>query len=110
MATPRTMSGAPHWREVRELEAHIGSIAFVLDDCLYVSPALFDMIEQREPKPCVYEVVGSDSYLRPACQPMATARRRQSWHYCPYCGGEFSVKTPVYKCPHCGGDLKLAKE
>jgi DNA-directed RNA polymerase subunit RPC12/RpoP len=29
---------------------------------------------------------------------------------CPYCGGEFSVKTPVYRCPHCGGDLRLVKE
>jgi len=29
---------------------------------------------------------------------------------CPYCGREFSVKTPVYKCPQCGGDLRLERQ
>ena len=28
---------------------------------------------------------------------------------CPYCGTEFSVKTPVHRCPHCGGDLRLER-
>jgi hypothetical protein len=43
-------------------------------------------------------------YVFPGLQASKVARR------CPYCGGEFSVKTPVYKCPHCGGDLKLERE
>lgn len=29
---------------------------------------------------------------------------------CPYCGSEYSVKTPVHRCPHCGGDLRLERE
>ena len=28
---------------------------------------------------------------------------------CPYCGSEFSVKTPAYTCPNCGGDLQLER-
>jgi DNA-directed RNA polymerase subunit RPC12/RpoP len=43
-------------------------------------------------------------YVFPGLQSSKVARK------CPYCGGEFSVKTPVYKCPHCGGDLRLVKE
>jgi hypothetical protein len=43
-------------------------------------------------------------YVFPGLKPSKVSRR------CPYCGGEFSVKTPVYKCPHCGGDLKLERE
>lgn len=43
-------------------------------------------------------------YVFPGLRPSKVARR------CPYCGGEFSVKTPVYKCPHCGGDLRLERE
>jgi DNA-directed RNA polymerase subunit RPC12/RpoP len=43
-------------------------------------------------------------YVFPGLQPSKVTRK------CPYCGGEFSVKTPVYKCPHCGGDLRLVKE
>ena len=43
-------------------------------------------------------------YVFPGLKPSKVARK------CPYCGGEFSVKTPVYKCPHCGGDLKLERE
>jgi len=29
---------------------------------------------------------------------------------CPYCGSEFSVKTPLHKCPNCGGDLDVVKD
>ena len=29
---------------------------------------------------------------------------------CPYCGSEFSVKTPVHKCPNCGATLELTRE
>jgi DNA-directed RNA polymerase subunit RPC12/RpoP len=43
-------------------------------------------------------------YIFPGLKPSKVARK------CPYCGGEFSVKTPVYRCPHCGGDLRLVKE
>jgi len=43
-------------------------------------------------------------YVFPGLKPSKVTRR------CPYCGGEFSVKTPVYKCPHCGGDLRLERE
>ena len=42
-------------------------------------------------------------YLFPGLRP-STVRRR-----CPYCGTEFSVKTPVYRCPNCGGDLQLER-
>jgi hypothetical protein len=43
-------------------------------------------------------------YVFPGLKPSKVTRR------CPYCGGEFSVKTPVYKCPHCGGDLRVERE
>ncbi|HET89693.1 MAG TPA: hypothetical protein ENN99_02995 [Chloroflexi bacterium] len=43
-------------------------------------------------------------YVFPGLEPSKVSR------VCPYCGGEFSVKTPVYKCPHCGGDLKVQRE
>ena len=51
--------------------------------------------EQREER---------EFYVFPGLMPSKVTRR------CPYCGGEFSVKTPVYKCPHCGGDLRLERE
>jgi len=43
-------------------------------------------------------------YVFPGLKSSKVSRR------CPYCGGEFSVKTPVYQCPHCGGNLKLERE
>lgn len=43
-------------------------------------------------------------YVFPGLKPSKVTRR------CPYCGGEFSVKTPAYKCPHCGGDLRVERE
>jgi hypothetical protein len=43
-------------------------------------------------------------YVFPGLKPSKISRR------CPYCGGEFSVKTPVYRCPHCGGDVRLERE
>ena len=29
---------------------------------------------------------------------------------CPYCGSEYSVKTPVHECPNCGASLEVIKE
>jgi len=29
---------------------------------------------------------------------------------CPYCGSEYSVKTPVHECPNCGATLEVTKE
>ena len=43
-------------------------------------------------------------YVFPGLKSSKVSRR------CPYCGGEFSVKTPVYQCPHCGGNLKMERE
>ncbi|MCP4539239.1 MAG: hypothetical protein GY832_19050 [Chloroflexi bacterium] len=43
-------------------------------------------------------------YVFPGLKLSKVARR------CPYCGGEFSVKTPVYQCPHCGGNLQLERQ
>jgi uncharacterized membrane protein len=45
-----------------------------------------------------------DVYLFPGLRPSLIRRR------CPYCGSEFSVKTPVYRCPNCGGDLRLDRQ
>jgi hypothetical protein len=44
-----------------------------------------------------------DIYLFPGLKPSMVRRR------CPYCGSEFSVKTPLYRCPNCGGDLHLER-
>ena len=43
-------------------------------------------------------------YLFPGLRESMVRRR------CPYCGSEFSVKTPLYRCPNCGGDLSLERE
>ena len=43
-------------------------------------------------------------YLFPGLEPSMVRRR------CPYCGSEFSVKTPVYRCPNCGGDPQLERQ
>jgi hypothetical protein len=43
-------------------------------------------------------------YAFPGLQPSIVRRR------CPYCGSEFSVKTPLYTCPNCGGDLRLERD
>jgi hypothetical protein len=43
-------------------------------------------------------------YVFPGLKPSLIKRR------CPYCGTEFSVRTPVHRCPHCGGDLRLERE
>ena len=43
-------------------------------------------------------------YVFPGLKPSLIRRK------CPYCGAEFSVKTPVHRCPHCGGDLRLERE
>lgn len=42
-------------------------------------------------------------YLFPGLKPSMVRR------HCPYCGSEFSVKTPRYRCPNCGGDLRLER-
>lgn len=42
-------------------------------------------------------------YIFPGLQKSLIRRK------CPYCGAEFSVKTPVHRCPHCGGDLRLER-
>jgi hypothetical protein len=65
--------------------------------------AALNLLERRGQ--CYREHQGErEVYVFPGLKPSKVSRR------CPYCGGEFSVKTPVYKCPHCGGDLKLARE
>lgn len=43
-------------------------------------------------------------YVFPGLRPSKITRS------CPYCGTEYSVKTPVYSCPRCGGDLRLERE
>jgi hypothetical protein len=68
-----------------------------------VAIAAFNLLERRGE--AHRDRVGErDIYVFPGLQPSKVMRR------CPYCGGEFSVKTPVYKCPHCGGDLRLVRE
>ena len=42
-------------------------------------------------------------YVFPGLKPSKVARR------CPYCGSEFSVKTPLHKCPQCGGNLTVER-
>jgi len=65
--------------------------------------AAFDLLEQRGQ--CHRERRdGQEFYVFPGLKPSKVARR------CPYCGGEFSVKTPLYQCPHCGGNLRLERE
>ena len=68
-----------------------------------VAVAAFNLLERRGE--AHRDRVGErDIYVFPGLKPTKVMRR------CPYCGGEFSVKTPVYKCPHCGGDLRLVRE
>jgi DNA-directed RNA polymerase subunit RPC12/RpoP len=43
-------------------------------------------------------------YVFPDLLPSKVVRR------CPYCGSQFSVKTPIYKCPHCGGAVEIEKQ
>lgn len=65
--------------------------------------AALNLLERRGQ--CHREPRGDrEFYVFPGLKPSKVARR------CPYCGGEFSVKTPVYRCPHCGGDLRLERE
>lgn len=47
---------------------------------------------------------GKDLYVFPGLMERKVVRR------CPYCGSEFSVKTPLYQCPNCGGQLELVRE
>ncbi len=47
---------------------------------------------------------GKDLYVFPGLMERKVVRR------CPYCGSEFSVKTPLHQCPNCGGQLELVKE
>jgi hypothetical protein len=64
--------------------------------------AAFNMLERQAR--CHREYRNEkEIYVFPELKPSAVSRR------CPYCGAEFSVKTPVYKCPHCGGDLRLER-
>jgi len=45
-----------------------------------------------------------DLYVFPGLMERKVVRR------CPYCGSEFSVKTPLHQCPNCGGQLELVTE
>ena len=65
--------------------------------------AALNLLERRGQ--CYRERRGErEFYVFAGLKPSKVSRR------CPYCGGEFSVKTPVYRCPHCGGDLRLERE
>jgi Zn finger protein HypA/HybF involved in hydrogenase expression len=37
-------------------------------------------------------------------------RESRAVRRCPYCGSEFSVKTPLQKCPNCGANLEVEKK
>lgn len=43
-------------------------------------------------------------YVFPGLLPSKVVRR------CPYCGNNFSVKTPVHKCPYCGGSVEVERQ
>ncbi len=43
-------------------------------------------------------------YVFPGLLPSVVVRR------CPYCGNNFSVKTPIHKCPYCGGSVEVERQ
>jgi hypothetical protein len=63
----------------------------------------FNLLERQAQ--CHREYRGEkEVYVFPGLKPSLIKRK------CPYCGTEFSVRTPVHRCPHCGGDLRLERE